>query len=344
MEPPTTLEARSIVEEPARCSGRSPTSTRPTSSAANTPATAKAPSSTRLADGDFIARRAGIDNGAGPACRSSAHGKRLGEQRRLLTIGFRSASRRAGFSAPCARSWRDYGPDHISFDLGYPGASRPAPGQVPGPQMLLGQPGWSSPTRAPSAPGPRALRALLYDAMLGDRTLFTDARYRELWAHPVRWSRIPRHCPLRARLLRSAEMHEHRAATLVAAGTDPQGARARLAPYTSSRCCTLRPPSSSSSPPACATPTASSRSSVPRVWALTGFQQRVDADVRVLSPCRRARATPPPHGLLASVALEGQLGGELAPPCTSSPAVRRRRMRTRSPTGSGDGKRTLLRP
>ena len=65
-------------------------------------------------------------------------GKRLGEQRRLLTIAFREPPRRM-FRA--ARAFvEDYGPDHISFDLGDPGGiTTRFLAKVPGPQMRLGQ-------------------------------------------------------------------------------------------------------------------------------------------------------------------------------------------------------------
>ena len=87
----------------------------------------------------FIGMRAGIDNwrwsGVPFFLRT---GKRLGEQRRLLTIAFREPPRRMFREA---RAFvEDYGPDHISFDLGDPGGiTTRFLAKVPGPRMRLGQ-------------------------------------------------------------------------------------------------------------------------------------------------------------------------------------------------------------
>jgi glucose-6-phosphate 1-dehydrogenase len=185
MEPPTTLEARSIAEE-----------------------TGKVFRSVQRIDADcvirgqyagyrdnpgvapdsrtetFVALRAGIDNwrwaGVPFFLRT---GKRLGEQRRLLTIAFREPPRRMFREA--GAFVEDYGPDHISFDLGNPGGITTSfLAKVPGPQMRLGQARMEfSYEGSFGTQGLEPYERLMYDAMLGDRTLFTNADGIEnLWA------------------------------------------------------------------------------------------------------------------------------------------------------------------
>ena len=91
----------------------------------------------------------------------------------------------------------DTAPDHISFDLGDPGGiTTRFLAKVPGPQMRLGQARMEFTYEASrGTQGLEPYERLLYDAMLGDRTLFTDAEGIESCGrHPVRWSRTPRHC------------------------------------------------------------------------------------------------------------------------------------------------------
>jgi glucose-6-phosphate 1-dehydrogenase len=185
MEPPTTLEARSIVEE----TGKVFRSVQPIDpdcvirgqyAGYRDGAGVAADSRTET----FIAMRAGIDNwrwaGVPFFLRT---GKRLGEERRLLTIAFREPPRRM-FRA--ARAFvEDYGPDHISFDLGNPGGIITSfLAKVPGPQMRLGQARMEfSYEGSFGTQGLEPYERLMYDAMLGDRTLFTDADGIEnLWA------------------------------------------------------------------------------------------------------------------------------------------------------------------
>lgn len=185
MEPPTTLEARSLVEE-----------------------TGKVFRSVSRIDSDcvirgqyagyrdvpgvdpasqtetFIALRATIDNwrwaGVPFFLRT---GKCMGEQRRLLTIAFREPPRRMFREA---RAFvEDYGPDHISFDLGDPGGiTTRFLAKVPGPTMRLGQARMEFTYEGSfGTQGLEPYERLLYDAMLGDRTLFTDAEgIEQLWA------------------------------------------------------------------------------------------------------------------------------------------------------------------
>jgi len=185
MEPPTTLEARSIAEE----TGKVFRSIQPIdpdrvirgqyAGYRDSPGVA-VDSHTET----FIALRAGIDNwrwdGVPFFLRT---GKRLGEQRRLLTIAFREPPRRM-FRAAGAFV-EDYGPDHISFDLGNPGGITTSfLAKVPGPKMRLGQARMHfSYEGSFGTEGLEPYERLMYDAMLGDRTLFASADGIEhLWA------------------------------------------------------------------------------------------------------------------------------------------------------------------
>ena len=184
MEPPTTLEARSIVEETGKVfrsvSHISPDDViRGQYAGYREGPDVEAASQTET----FIALRAGIDNwrwsGVPFFLRT---GKRLAEQRRLLTIAFREPPRRMFRDAGAFAE--DYGPDHISFDLGDPGGiTTRFLAKVPGPQMRLGQARMEFTYEGSfGTQGLEPYERLLYDAMLGDRTLFTDAEGIEsLW-------------------------------------------------------------------------------------------------------------------------------------------------------------------
>jgi len=177
MEPPTTLEARSIVEETGKVF-RSVSRIYPDDVVRGQYAgyregpDVEAASQTET----FIALRAGIDNwrwsGVPFFLRT---GKRLAEQRRLLTIAFREPPRRLFRDA--GAFLEDYGPDHISFDLGDPGGiTTRFLAKVPGPQMRLGQARMEFTYEGSfGTQGLEPYERLFYDAMLGDRTLFTDA-------------------------------------------------------------------------------------------------------------------------------------------------------------------------
>jgi glucose-6-phosphate 1-dehydrogenase len=185
MEPPTTLDARSIAEETGKVF-RSVQAIDPGSVIRGQYAGYRegegiaADSHTET----FVALRAQIDNwrwfGVPFFLRT---GKRLAEERRLLTIAFREPPRRM-FRA--ARAFlEDYGPDHISFDLGNPGGIITSfLAKVPGPQMRLGQARMEFTYEGSfGTEGLEPYERLMYDAMLGDRTLFTDADGIEnLWA------------------------------------------------------------------------------------------------------------------------------------------------------------------
>lgn len=194
MEPPTTLDARSMAEE----TGKVFRSVAPIDPdcvirgqyAGYRDGPGVAPDSRTET---FVALRARIENwrwsGVPFFLRT---GKRLAEQRRLLTIAFREPPRRM-FRAAGAFV-EDYGPDHISFDLGNPGGIITSfLAKVPGPQMRLGQARMEfSYEGSFGTEGLEPYERLMYDAMLGDRTLFTDASgIEDLWAASSRLLRDP---------------------------------------------------------------------------------------------------------------------------------------------------------
>jgi glucose-6-phosphate 1-dehydrogenase len=185
MEPPTTLEARAIAEE----TGKVFRSVKPIDPGCvirgqyvgYREGKGVAPDSRTET---FVALRASIDNwrwdGVPFFLRT---GKQLGENRRLLTIAFREPPRKM-FRATGAFV-EDYGPDHISFDFGDPGGiTTRFLAKVPGPKMQLGQARMEFTYEGSfGTQGLQPYERLMYDAMLGDRTLFTDSEGIEsLWA------------------------------------------------------------------------------------------------------------------------------------------------------------------
>ena len=194
MEPPTTLDARSIAEETGKVF-RSVKAIDPDcvirgQYAGYRDGPGVAPDS---GTETFIALRATIDNwrwaGVPFFLRT---GKCLAEERRLLTIAFREPPRKM---FRVARAFvEDYGPDHISFDLGNPGGITTSfLAKVPGPQMRLGQARMEfSYEGSFGTEGLEPYERLMYDAMLGDRTLFTNADgIEDLWAASSQLLRDP---------------------------------------------------------------------------------------------------------------------------------------------------------
>jgi glucose-6-phosphate 1-dehydrogenase len=110
-------------------------------------------------------------------------GKRMAEQRRLLTIVFRQPPRRM-FEVTEALV-EEFGPDHLTYDLGDDGGiSASFLAKVPGPSMRLGQARmrFSSEETFGTTDALAPYERLMYDAMTGDRSLFTDASgIEELW-------------------------------------------------------------------------------------------------------------------------------------------------------------------
>ncbi len=110
-------------------------------------------------------------------------GKRLAEGRRLITIAFRQPPRKM-FEVDGAFVG-NFGTDHITFDLGDPGGIAAVfLAKVPGPGMRLGRASmrFSFDHAFGEERSLEAYARLLYDAMLGDRTLFSAGRGIErLW-------------------------------------------------------------------------------------------------------------------------------------------------------------------
>jgi glucose-6-phosphate 1-dehydrogenase len=127
----------------------------------------------------FVALRAFVDNwrwsGVPFYLRS---GKRLAENRHLLTVAFSEPPRRM-FPLDCEQVAESFGHDHLSFELGDPGSiSASFLAKVPGPTMHLGEAHMRFSYADSFGGTERALDAyerLIHDVMLGDRTLFTGS-------------------------------------------------------------------------------------------------------------------------------------------------------------------------
>jgi glucose-6-phosphate 1-dehydrogenase len=185
MEPPTSLAADALAEETGKVF-RSLAPIGPEDAVRGQYAGYRAePGVAEDSDTEtFVAVRVHVDNwrwtGVPFFLRT---GKRLAERRRLVTIAFREPPRRM-FEVSDALV-EDFGPDHLSFDLDDQGAIVSSfLAKVPGPRMRLGQARMEFSYGA-SFGGEGLLEPyerLLYDAMMGDRTLFTDAQGIErLW-------------------------------------------------------------------------------------------------------------------------------------------------------------------
>jgi glucose-6-phosphate 1-dehydrogenase len=127
----------------------------------------------------FVALRAFVDNwrwdGVPFYLRS---GKRMAENRHLLTVAFSQPPRRM-FPLDCEQVAESFGHDHLTFELGDPGSiSASFLAKVPGPTMHLGEAHMRFSYADTFGGTERALDAyerLIHDVMLGDRTLFTGS-------------------------------------------------------------------------------------------------------------------------------------------------------------------------
>jgi glucose-6-phosphate 1-dehydrogenase len=154
-------------------------------------------------DGDsdtetFVAVKAFIDNwrweGVPFYLRS---GKRLAEDRHLLTVAFAQPPRRM-FPLDCEQIVESFGHDHLTFELGDPGSiSASFLAKVPGPTIQLGEAHMRFSYADTFGGAEQALDAyerLIHDVMIGDRTLFTSSDAIErLWeiSEPVLKHRVP---------------------------------------------------------------------------------------------------------------------------------------------------------
>jgi glucose-6-phosphate 1-dehydrogenase len=134
----------------------------------------------------FVALRAFVENrrwdGVPFYLRS---GKRMAENRHLLTVAF-SQPPRSMFPLDCEQIAESFGHDHLTFELGDPGSiSASFLAKVPGPTMRLGEAHMHFSYADTFGGGAHALDAyerLIHDVMLGDRTLFTTSEGIErLW-------------------------------------------------------------------------------------------------------------------------------------------------------------------
>ena len=134
----------------------------------------------------LVALRASVDNwrwdGVPFYLRS---GKRMAEDRHLLTIAFKQPPRRM-FPLDCDEIAEAFGHDHLTFELGEPGSiSASFLAKVPGPTIHLGEAHMRFDYADNFGGGDNALdpyERLIHDVMLGDRTLFTtSAGIERLW-------------------------------------------------------------------------------------------------------------------------------------------------------------------
>ncbi len=134
----------------------------------------------------FVALRACVDNwrwdGVPFYLRS---GKRMAENRHLLTIAFKQPPRRM-FPLDCEQVAEAFGHDHLTFELGDPGSiSASFLAKVPGPTLHLGEAHMRfnyADTFGGSEHALDAYERLIHDVMLGDRMLFTtSAGIERLW-------------------------------------------------------------------------------------------------------------------------------------------------------------------
>jgi glucose-6-phosphate 1-dehydrogenase len=127
----------------------------------------------------FVALRAWVENwrwdGVPFYLRS---GKRMAENRHLLTVAFKQPPRRM-FPLDCEQVAEAFGHDHLTFELGDPGSiSASFLAKVPGPTLHLGEAHMRfnyADTFGGSEHALDAYERLIHDVMLGDRMLFTTS-------------------------------------------------------------------------------------------------------------------------------------------------------------------------
>jgi glucose-6-phosphate 1-dehydrogenase len=111
-------------------------------------------------------------------------GKRMAENKHLLTIAFAQPPRRM-FPLDCDQVVESFGRDHLTFELGEPGTiSASFLAKVPGPTLQLGEAHmqFSYDSLGADEHGLDPYERLIHDVMLGDRTLFTSSEAIErLW-------------------------------------------------------------------------------------------------------------------------------------------------------------------
>jgi glucose-6-phosphate 1-dehydrogenase len=180
MEPPTTLDARTLVAEKTKVFDAMPPLEPDAVVRGQYEGYREEEGVAPDSDTEtFIALRAFVDNWrwAGVPFYMRT-GKRLAESRHLLTIAFTEPPRRM-FPLDCHYVAESFGHDHLTFELGDPGSiSASFLAKVPGPTIQLGEAHMSF-SYATAFGGPeQALEAyerLIHDVMVDDRTLFTTS-------------------------------------------------------------------------------------------------------------------------------------------------------------------------
>jgi glucose-6-phosphate 1-dehydrogenase len=134
----------------------------------------------------FVAVKAFVDNwrweGVPFYLRS---GKRLAENRHLLTVAYKQPPRRM-FPLDCDQIAESFGHDHLTFELGDPGSiSASFLAKVPGPRIQLGEAHMRfsyADTFGGTGQALDPYERLIHDVMVGDRTLFSSSEAIErLW-------------------------------------------------------------------------------------------------------------------------------------------------------------------
>ena len=170
MEPPTSLEAKSLMAERGKVFD----------------------SMVPLEPGDVVrGQYAGYREEEGVAADSETEpfflrsGKRMAEDHHVVTVAFSRPPRRM-FPLDCNQIAEAFGRDHLTFELGDPGSIEASfLAKVPGPALRLGEAHMRF-SYADSFGGPEqaldAYERLIHDVMVGDRTLFTTSEAIErLW-------------------------------------------------------------------------------------------------------------------------------------------------------------------
>lgn len=180
MEPPTSLEAKSLVPEKTKVFDSMPPLepdhvVRGQYAGYRDEDGVSPDSDTET----FVALRAFVDNwrwaGVPFYLRT---GKRLAARRHLLTIAFKQPPRRM-FPLDCRHMAESFGSDHLTFELGDPGSiSTSFLAKVPGPTIHLGEAHMNFSYATAFGGSEEALEPyerLLHDVMIGDRLLFTTS-------------------------------------------------------------------------------------------------------------------------------------------------------------------------
>ena len=187
MEPPTSLSAKALMTERQKVFDSmvelAPTDVVRGQYAGYRDESGVAPDSETET---FVALRAFVDNwrwaGVPFYLRS---GKRMAENRHLLTVAFNEPPRRM-FPLDGDQTAESFGHDHLSFELGDPGTiTATFLAKVPGPEIRLGEAHMRFSYANTFGGSDQALEPyerLLHDVLVGDRTLFTTSEAIErLW-------------------------------------------------------------------------------------------------------------------------------------------------------------------